>query len=63
MRHAIGRRLVVIFLIGSVLLNYPVLALFSRDEMIAGIPLLYVYVFVTWGVLIAAMAMIVRQRA
>jgi hypothetical protein len=63
MRHAIGRRLVVIFLIGSVLLNYPLLALFSRDEMIAGIPLLYVYVFVTWGVLIAAMAMIVRQRA
>lgn len=62
MRRMVGRRLVVIFLVGVVLLNYPLLALFSRGEMIAGIPLLYVYVFVTWGVLIAAMAVIVRQR-
>ena len=63
MRHKIGRRLVVVFLLGIVLLNYPVLALFSREEMVAGVPLLYVYLFAAWLALIAAMALIVRRRA
>ena len=63
MRHTIGRRLVVVFLLGIVLLNYPVLALFSREEMVAGVPLLYVYLFAAWLALIAAMALIVRRRA
>ena len=63
MRHIIGRRLVVVFLLGIVLLNYPVLALFSREEMVTGVPLLYVYLFVAWLALIAAMALIVRRRA
>ena len=63
MRHTIGRRLVVVFLLGIVLLNYPVLALFSREEMVAGVPFLYVYLFAAWLALIAAMALIVRRRA
>ena len=63
MRHTIGRRLVVVFLLGIVLLNCPVLALFSREEMVAGVPLLYVYLFAAWLALIAAMALIVRRRA
>ena len=63
MRHKIGRRLVVVFLLGVVLLNYPVLALFSRAEMVEGVPLLYVYLFAAWLALIAAMALIVRRRA
>lgn len=61
MRQLIGRRLVVVFLVGVALLNYPLLALFSRAETVAGVPLLYVYIFVVWAALIAAMALIISR--
>ncbi|MBE9541347.1 MAG: hypothetical protein IMF01_03440 [Proteobacteria bacterium] len=46
-------RLIVFFFIGSILLNYPVLSIFSDEKKeIFGIPLLYAYVFTTWALLI-----------
>jgi hypothetical protein len=56
-----GQRLAAIFMMGCVLLNYPILSLFSRREDVAGIPLLYVYVFAAWTVLIGLMAMVVER--
>ena len=35
-----------------VLFSYPILTLFNIDTMVLGVPLLYVYVFSIWGVLI-----------
>jgi hypothetical protein len=55
----LGPRLVALFLAGCVLFGYPILGLFSRPERIAGIPLLFVYVFVAWGAFIAALAWLV----
>jgi hypothetical protein len=57
----IGPRLVAVFLLGLVLLNYPVLVLFARDATVAGIPLLYAYVFVAWVVIVALMAVVVER--
>ena len=56
-----GQRLVAIFLAGFVLLDYPILSLFSRSRAIAGVPLLYAYVFSTWALLIALMALAIER--
>jgi hypothetical protein len=56
-----GQRLAAIFLAGCVLLDYPILSLFSRSRTIAGIPLLYAYVFSTWALLIALMALVIER--
>jgi hypothetical protein len=46
-------RLSVLFFVGGVLFNYPILSLFSNDSKeIFGIPLLFAYVFTTWALLI-----------
>jgi hypothetical protein len=52
-------RLLVLALAGCLLFGYPFLAVFSRPERIAGIPLLYVYLFLAWGLFILAIARLV----
>jgi predicted permease len=47
-----ARRLVGLFLLGAVLFNYPVLSLFDRDAFLFGIPVLYLYLFGVWALLI-----------
>jgi len=48
--------LVALAILGALLFNYPILALFNRPGTIAGIPLLYAWIFGAWAVLIALMA-------
>jgi hypothetical protein len=62
-RGLAGQRLVVVFLAGVLLFNYPVLMLFDRAEMFAGFPLLYIFVFAAWAALIALMAWIAERGA
>jgi hypothetical protein len=57
-----GQRLVALFLLGSLLFNYPLLSLFASDSRLWGIPLVYVYLFVAWAALIGAMALIIERR-
>lgn len=57
-----GQRLVALFLLGNLLFNYPLLALFNQSGLILGIPLLYVYVFAAWALLIALLAAVVEKR-
>ncbi|MEZ4727746.1 MAG: hypothetical protein R3E79_11515 [Caldilineaceae bacterium] len=60
-RHSLtGQRLLALFLLGCLLLNFPVLSLFSTDGMVWGVPLLYVYIFLAWGILIALMALVIE---
>jgi hypothetical protein len=56
-----GQRLAAIFMMGCVLLNYPILFLFARQGRIAGIPLLFAYVFGAWSLLIGLMAFVVER--
>ena len=47
-----GQRLVALFLLGCLLLNYPLFSLFAgAGTSVLGIPLLYVYVFFAWALL------------
>jgi hypothetical protein len=61
-RGIVRQRLVAVFVVGCVLLCYPMMALFDRPETIGGIPLLYAYVFGVWVVLIVVLALIVGRR-
>jgi hypothetical protein len=58
-----GQRLVALFLLGLLLFNYPLLGLFAGPAQLFGIPLLYVYVFAVWALLLALMAVVVEKRS
>ncbi len=51
-KNITSQRLILIFIGGCLLLNYPLLSIFSRSQLMAGIPLLFFYVFATWLLLI-----------
>ncbi|MBI9084308.1 MAG: hypothetical protein JEZ11_11970 [Desulfobacterales bacterium] len=48
----INKRLVALFLLGCVLFNYPILSLVNVNTLVMGIPLLYLYLFAVWAILI-----------
>lgn len=56
-------RLVVLAVIGALALNYPLLSLFARGDLLFGIPLLYFYLFVLWGGLIALAGFVIEGKA
>ena len=56
-----GQRLVALFLLGVLLFNYPLLALFDRAATAFGVPLLYVYIFCAWAALIALLALVIER--
>ncbi|MBL8523028.1 MAG: hypothetical protein JNN20_05010 [Betaproteobacteria bacterium] len=51
-RSGRGQRLICVFLLGVVLFNFPILALFNVTETIFGIPVLFAYLFFAWALLI-----------
>ncbi len=56
------QRLVALCLLGLLLFNYPLLALFNLPESVFGVPVLYAYIFAAWALLIGLMALAVRLR-
>jgi len=57
-----GPRLVALFLLGCLMFNYPLLALFNVRATLLGIPLLYAYLFAAWALLIALVALVTGRR-
>lgn len=56
-----GQRLAVLFALGCLLFNYPLMALFERPEIVFGVPLFYAYLFGAWLVLIVLAAWVVGR--
>jgi hypothetical protein len=56
-----GQRLVGLFLLGCLLFNYPLLAIFNVRATVLGIPLLYGYLFCAWALLIVLVAAIMER--
>ena len=48
---------VVLFVVALLAFNPPVLSIFSVPDLIFGIPILYLYIFVAWGAVIALLAL------
>lgn len=57
-----GQRLVALFLLGWVSLNYPILSVFDVSRVWLGIPVLYLYVFGVWAAVIALMVWIIERQ-
>ena len=57
-----GQRSLALFFLGCLLFNYPILFLFSRNGFVWGIPILYVYLFISWAALVGLIAIVVEMR-
>ena len=57
-----GQRLIALFILGSLLFNYPVLSLFNVPAEVLGVPVLYAYIFAAWALMIALMAFAAESR-
>lgn len=58
----VGEKLALLFVLGALLLNFPVLAIFNRHAAVAGVPALYLYLFGVWIAGIAAVLALARRR-
>ena len=55
-------RLVAAAALGFVLFNPPLLSIFDTGGRVAGVPVLWAWLFVAWAGLIALVALIVRRE-
>jgi hypothetical protein len=56
-----SERFVALCMLGIVLFNYPVLALFNVSGTLFGVPVLYAYIFIAWTGLIGLMAWVAES--
>lgn len=54
-------RLTAAAALALLLFNYPFLAVFDLDMLVAGVPVLWAYLFIVWAVVIALAAWIARS--
>jgi len=57
-----GQRFVALCMLGMLLFNFPILTLFNVPGALFGVPVLYSYLFIAWGALIALMAFVAESR-
>jgi hypothetical protein len=58
-----AQRLVALFMLGCLLFSYPLLSLFNVGGTVAGIPVLFAYLFAAWAALIALMILVVERSS
>ncbi len=56
-----GEGLFFLFLLGVFLFNPPLLSIFDLPLQVFGVPLLYIYLFTCWGVLLLLVAFIIEK--
>jgi len=56
-----GQRFMALCMLGMVLFNYPILALFNVSGSLFGVPVLYAYLFIAWAALVALMAYVAES--
>lgn len=62
MTHLLGsQRLVALFALGVVLLNFPLLALWDGQALVWGLPLFPLALFGVWALLIGCVAVVVER--
>ncbi|MBF0446617.1 MAG: hypothetical protein HQL67_00280 [Magnetococcales bacterium] len=50
-------RLLILFGLGALAVNFPILSLFNLDQLFLGIPVLFLYLFLFWILFIALTAL------
>jgi len=56
-----NKRLVSLFLLGAVFFNFPLLSLFNHKSYVLGFPILYLYIFSLWLLMIVLMIVITTR--
>ena len=56
-----GESLFFLFLLGVFLFNAPLISIVDLPRLVFGIPLLYVYLFASWGTLLLLVAFIIEK--
>ena len=56
-----SQRFVALCMLGMVMFNFPILALFNVSATAFGVPLLYAYIFAAWAALIGMMALVAES--
>jgi hypothetical protein len=56
-----AQRFVGLCMLGMLLFNFPILAIFNVPGTVLGVPVLYAYIFVAWAALIALMALVAER--
>ncbi len=56
-----NERLVALFMLGLLLFNYPLVAMFNVAATFLGLPVLYLYMFSAWATLILVGAAVVKR--
>jgi hypothetical protein len=59
--EAKGQRLIALCVLGLLLFNYPLLALFNVSGALFGVPVLYAYIFIAWIILVGLMALVAES--
>ena len=59
--EAKGQRLAALCMLGALLFNFPILAVFNVPRVLFGVPVLYAYLFIAWAVLIALLALMAES--
>ena len=55
-------KLIILFLVAVMLLNYPLMSIFDRRQFQFGIPLIYCYLFGVWALLVLFIGLAVQNR-
>lgn len=55
-------RLIALFALFGLLFNYPLLSAFNKKAFFSGYPIFPLYLFLVWGLLIAAVAWVFRRK-
>ncbi|MCB1754756.1 MAG: hypothetical protein KDJ38_04495 [Gammaproteobacteria bacterium] len=55
------QRLLVTALCGLLAMNYPLLMLASQPKLIVGLPVLFVYLFGVWALIIVSVRLLIKQ--
>ncbi|MDW8296211.1 MAG: hypothetical protein RMJ97_04930 [Raineya sp.] len=58
----IGQMLLLVFALGMILLNFPILSNFNQPILWNGLPPAFVYIFVVWAFMIAVLWLIFRKQ-
>jgi hypothetical protein len=62
MTDRVGERLALLCLVGVLLINFPILAIFHQATTLVGIPVLYLYLFGVWTAGIIAVFVLVHRQ-
>jgi len=54
-------RYAALFILAALLFNPPIMSIFNSDQLVFGVPLLFLYLFGAWSLIIGLNACIVRK--